>query len=121
VLIARRMQAASKELNRAVSVLGNNVDPSLIINRIRAKYFGELDGVGLAAKLMITRDPNDAIALVRMLNGIVVLGKERGLIGGKNDIHIRCNGKVRTFSKQSDMVDWVIHAFASELPTHARQ
>jgi hypothetical protein len=125
LLIDRKMKPAAKELNRAVSVLGNDVDPSVVINRISEKYFGQdvaftfEDGSGvsgdaraLLARLRITLDPNDAIALIRRLNGSVVIGF--GWFGGSKEITIRCIGKTRTFLKPSDMVEWVIF-IAAEL------
>src|SRR5215831_16982937 len=49
LLIARYMKTAAKELNRALSVLGNDVDPSVVINRISEKYLGEV-AIGLAVQ-----------------------------------------------------------------------
>jgi hypothetical protein len=49
LLIARNMKTAAKELNRALAVLGNDVDRSVVINRISEKYLGEV-AIGLAVQ-----------------------------------------------------------------------
>jgi curved DNA-binding protein CbpA len=118
LLIDRNMKPAAKELNRAVSVLGNDVDPSVVINRISEKYFGQAeqaDAIALLARLRFTRHPNDAINLIRRLNGSIVFGKGPGWFGGSYEMTVRCKGKTRTFFKQSDMVNWVISTIAAEL------
>jgi curved DNA-binding protein CbpA len=123
-LIARGKKPAAKELNRAVAVLGDNVDPALLMNRIREKYLGEEEAAAeigsLAAKLVNWRHVSDAIALVKKLNGSVQYGKERGWLGGKKDITVRCQGKARTFANEPDMVDWVIYAIAANIEEAVR-
>jgi hypothetical protein len=39
-LIAKGHQQAARELNRAVSVLGENVEPGVVTSRIQIKFFG---------------------------------------------------------------------------------
>ncbi len=112
-LIAKNAKPAAKELNRAVSVLGTNIDPDLVIGRIQDKFFGvEIaahDLAELVARLVDRRHVADAIALVKKVNGSVRYNDKHGWLVPKIEITVACMNEVARFPTEPEMVSWVIN------------
>jgi curved DNA-binding protein CbpA len=111
-LIAIGAKPAAKELNRAVAVLGSNVDPDLVIGRIQNKFFtAEIAARELAvlmARLVDRRHVEDAIAVVQKLKGSVDYGQNHAWFVPKTKIRVVCLNQVATFATEPEMVSWVI-------------
>jgi hypothetical protein len=122
-LIARGNKPALKELNRAVGVLGNGVDPNILIRRISDKFVvaktpeekaaerrqAAAEVESIVAKLLDTRHVNDAVSMIKKLGGSVRYSEDRGFLLPKVKIDVECLGMARTFTKEYDMVEWVIN------------
>jgi curved DNA-binding protein CbpA len=107
-LIRGGHKQAAKELNRTISVIGNNFDSSMIIHRIKEKYFpvSMADEIRQCAKKIIDREyVSDAERLISLLGGAIE-EKAHGLFS-RSDITVFLLGKQMKFDNHRDMVLWL--------------
>lgn len=104
---------AAKELNRAISVLGEKADHSVVIPRIRAKFFPERPPETstrsvreLAQTLLMTQFVADAQNLIDKLGGTIKYVP----VGffGRSEMLLSVLNISRTFKTEYDMVQWII-------------
>jgi hypothetical protein len=110
-LITNGHKNAAKELNRIIAVFGPNVDPSLVIHKIRNKYFPRHTITSCAQRLIDTEYVSDAEELIFLLGGTIEKAYGR-YIFGRTEIIVFLFGERRTFSTRRDMVLWVIREVA---------
>ncbi len=130
-LISIGAKPAAKELNRAVTVLGNAVDPDMVISRIRHKFFGaeiaarkaaqkaaqEAEDAAedarelakLVSQLIDRQYVEDAIGVVKKLNGTVKYSSNHGWFKPKSEIKVVCLDKAATLASEVEMVSWIIN------------
>ncbi|MDB5578341.1 MAG: hypothetical protein JWR80_3517, partial [Bradyrhizobium sp.] len=108
-------KAAAKELNRAISVLGDDIDDRILVGRIQSKYFkenlSELYKVSLrkmADSLLQNQYVNDAIALIEKVGGTVSQQRKQGRLFAKDEIVVEVFGESHNFEREYDMTQWVI-------------
>jgi hypothetical protein len=109
-LIKAGDRLAARELNRAVTLLGEDA-PDVLISRIKAKFApaaprGEV--TKLANKLVQRRYVSDAIELVQMLGGEVNERDLSWLPFAPTRIEVKCLRLVAVFDGHDKMVDWVV-------------
>jgi hypothetical protein len=107
-LITGGHKKAAKELNRIIAVLRPNVDPSLVIHKIKDKYFPRHMITSCAQILIDTEYVSDAEELISLLGGTVEERAYGRYIFGRTEIIVFLFGERRTFSTHRDMVWWVI-------------
>jgi curved DNA-binding protein CbpA len=124
-LISIGAKPSAKELNRAIAVLGNAVDPDIVISRIQHNFFGdematrraarkakiEAEEAEIAAKeaeiaarvlaelvprLVDRRSAQDAIAVVKALKGSVKYVANHAWLIPKSEIKVVCLNEVAT-------------------------
>lgn len=111
-LIASGRRDVAKELNRAVTVLGDNVSAE-IISRLRAKFDLINPEVKakrrhLAERVTKTRYTDDAIALVEALGGKITTRDLSWLPFGEITLLVECGSLSHTTQGWEKMVDWII-------------
>lgn len=118
-LISHGNKAAAKRLNNLVDVMGSNVDPKLIINRIDSDF-----GIGASKKKMAEEEQrnaaiqgliphvrkrgnyDEALSLAQLL-GYVVEEIDKGIFKGKTLIVSRSDNTKFNFQNAVDFVYWV--------------
>jgi hypothetical protein len=112
-LIEGGHKAAARELNRAITVLGDGADEKIVVDRIYAKFFSKQPAPfsrsvrEMAETLVRTQYVNDAVALIDKLGGSIAQD-EKGTLFVKSYRVVRVLGESRNFSNDYDMTQWVI-------------
>jgi hypothetical protein len=96
-LILNGHKSAAKELNKAVSIFGTDVDSSTVINRINNKFFGgscpeNLSSfnhwrIEIAKMFMYDKNTQNACALIKQVGGNA--SKQFGIFGSKYKVIYR--------------------------------
>ena len=116
-LIETGKKDAAKELNRAVTVLGNSADPELIVARIKQRYFREdvlLQISQLARAVVRDQYVSQARELIEKLGGAISRGKRTWLFSDEPLI-VHLEGERQTFRNDYEMTQWVV---ANVAPRH---
>ena len=113
-LIQENRRAAARDLNRAVSVLGNKIDPKLIISRIREKHYKK-SIQEIIEKVLEYQYVEDAFELIAALGGKVSHQLETKLFSTSTRLYVTGFGETRSFHSERGMVEWLI---AEVIPDH---
>jgi hypothetical protein len=109
-------KTAAAELQRTVAVLGDEIDPGLIITRMQSKYPDAQVKAGvprellndIAKRLLSTQYVSDAEALIEAIGGRILETRIPGGFFGEDVLILQLGDSKFQFKTHYEMTQWVI-------------